>query len=211
MVLVTFALPAEAAPFIRRLRQRSGYGSAVTGKIGGEHVTVTYVGIGLTRPEVLEGCLHQTRPDFVICSGFAGSLRSLVQPGDFVLARNLSDPHLLAHYDDAADAVGNFLEVQTVATASEKVRLAQKKNHLAIDMESVRLSRLVKERGIPVLVARMISDGLKQEIPGLFLGKPLRHLRELGAAAVFAAQMLQVRPRLADRLVALIRDRPAPG
>ena len=210
MVLITFALPAEASPFLRRLRHRTTHnGLALSGELHGEHVRVICVGIGLTRPEAFARCLEETPPDYVICSGFAGSLRSLAQPGDFVMARNLSDPRLLAHYDRYAAAVGNFLEVRTVATASEKARLALTGNGLAIDMESVRVTRLAQERGVPVLVARMISDGLHQEIPGLFLGKRLRHPRELGAAAAFAGQMLRIRPRLAERLVTLIRDPPA--
>jgi nucleoside phosphorylase len=208
MVLVTFALPAEAAPFIRRLHHRSHDGSALTGRIHGERVKVVWVGVGLSRPHVLDRCLRQARPDFVICSGFAGSLRSLVQPGDFVMARNLSDPRLLAHYEPYADAAGNFLEVQTICTALEKARLAQTGKHLAIDMESARVTRLVKKWGIPILVARMISDGLEQDIPGLLLGKRLSHPRELGAAAAFVGQMFRIRPRLAERLAILIRNAP---
>jgi nucleoside phosphorylase len=166
---------------------------------------VVYVGIGLRHRDALERCLEQWKPRLVICSGFAGSLRSLVRPGDFLIARNLSTVEFAEPYLDQADAVGEFLEVHTIASAATKAELAGSGSSLAIDMESAGVSRLCAAQGVPVLVARMVSDAVDQEIPGLFLGRTLRRPKELVEAARFIFRMLLLRPRLAQRLTELIR------
>lgn len=206
MILVTFALPAEGEPFVRRLRRRVRSGSSLMGELYGQAVGVVYVGIGFKRPDALERYLDQWKPCLVICSGFAGSLRSLVRPGDFLMARNLSTLEFAQPYLNHADAVGEFLNVTTVTSAATKAKLAAGGSFLAIDMESAGVSRVCAARGVPVLVARMVSDALNEEIPGLFLGRTLHHPREMVEAARFVVRMLSLRPRLAGRLSGLIRQ-----
>ena len=206
MILVTFALPGEGEPFVRRLRRRVRSGSSLRGDLYGQPVGVVYVGIGLKHRDALERCLKQWKPRLVICSGFAGSLRSLVRPGDFLMARNLSTVEFAQPYFNQADAVGEFLEVHTIASAATKAELAGSGSFLAIDMESAGVSRLCAAQGVPVLVARMVSDAVDQEIPGLFLGRTLRRHGELVEVARFIFRMLLLRPRLAQRLTKLIRQ-----
>ena len=206
MILVTFALPAEGEPFVRRLRRRVRSGSSLRGELYGQPVGVVYVGIGLKHRDVLQRYLEQWRPRLVICSGFAGGLRSLVRPGDFLMARNLSTVEFIQACLGQADAVGDFLEVHTVASAADKAGLAGGGSFLAIDMESAGVSRICAGQGVPILVARMVSDAVDQEIPGLILGRTLRHPSELVDVARFVVRMLSLRRRLAQRLSKLIRQ-----
>lgn len=206
MILITFALPAEGTPFVRRLRCRLRGGSSLQGELHGQPVGVVYVGIGFKQHNVLERRLDQWKPRLVICSGFAGSLRSLVRPGDFLMARNLSTIEFAQPYLSQADAVGDFLEVPTIASASAKAELAATGFFLAVDMESARVSRTCAAYGVPVLVARMVSDAVDQEIPGLFLGRTPRHPREVAGVVPFVLRMLSLRQRLAERLSELIRQ-----
>ena len=205
MILVTFALPAEGEPFVRRLHRRVRSSSSLLGELHGQQVGVVYVGMALAQHDILERYLERWRPRLVICSGFAGSLRSLVWPGDFVMARNYSTAELVPAYVEEAEAVGDFLEVRTVASAATKGELAKSGPFLAIDMESAGVSRICSALGLPVLVARMISDTVEQEIPGIFLGRSAQGVGELVDAARFAGRMLSLRPRLAGRLSRLIR------
>lgn len=205
MILVTFALPAEGQPFVRRLRRRVRSGTCLHGELQGKPVGVVYVGIGFKQQDALKRCLDQWKPRLVICSGFAGSLRSLVRPGDFVIARNFSTVGFVQPYLNRAEAAGEFLNVTTVTSAAAKAELSVRGSGLAIDMESAGVSRTCAAHGVPVLVARMISDGVDEEIPGLFLGHPPRHPRELVGAVRFAFRMLSLRARLAGRLSELIR------
>jgi nucleoside phosphorylase len=211
MILVTFALPAEGEPFVRRLRRRVRSGSSLRGELHGQPVGVVYVGIGLKRHDVLERYLDEWKPRLTICSGFAGSLRSLVRPGDFLIARNFTTVELAQPYLNQADAVGEFLNVTTVTSAATKAELAGSGSFLAIDMESAGVSRTCAAHGVPVLVARMVSDAVDEEIPGLFLGRTLHHPREMVEVARFIVRMLSLRPRLAGRLSELIRQFAATG
>jgi uridine phosphorylase len=210
MILVTFALPAEGGPFVRRLRRRVSGDSCLRGELHGKPVGVVYVGIGLKQHDALERCLDRWNPRLVICSGFAGSLRSLVRPGDFLIARNFSTVESAQPYLEQADAAGEFLTVTTVASAATKAGLSVSGSFLAIDMESAGVSRLCAAHGVPVLVARMVSDAVDEEIPGLFLRRPLHHPRDMVEVVRFVVRMLSLRPRLASRLSELIRQ-VAPG
>jgi nucleoside phosphorylase len=206
MILVTFALPAEGEPFMRCLRRRVRSGSSLMGELHGQPVGVVYVGIGFKQRDALERYLDQWKPCLVICSGFAGSLRSLVRPGDFLIARNFSTVEFAQPYLNQADAVGEFLNVTAVTSAATKAELAASGSFLAIDMESAGVIRICAAHGVPVLVARMVSDAVDEEIPGLFLGRTLHHPREMVEAARFVVRMLALRPRLAGRLSELIRQ-----
>lgn len=211
MILVTFALPAEGEPFVRRLRRRVKSGSSLRGELHGQPVGVVYVGIGLKQHDTLEHYLKEWKPHLVICSGFAGSLRSLVRPGDFLIARNFSTIESAQLYLNQADAAGEFLNVTTVTSAATKAELTVSGSFLAIDMESAGVSRICAAHGVPVLVARMVSDAVNEEIPGLFLGRTPHHLREMVEVARFVVRMLSLRPRLASRLSELIRQFASAG
>jgi hypothetical protein len=50
----------------------------------------------------------------------------------------------------------------------------------------------------------MISDRYDEGIPGIFLGKKIRRMRDLSDGIWFASRMLVLRQKLADRLVELI-------
>ncbi len=206
MILTTFALPAEAQGFVARLRHRVRSGITLVGDWQGHQVGVVYLGIGLRHRDALERYLERWRPKLVLCSGFAGALRSLLHPGDFVAACNLSTPELITAHQTQFDALGDFLTVHTVASAQTKRQLARGGRHLALDMESAAVNELCHARGLPVLVARMISDGVNQEVPGLFLGRSPHGPRDFWEAGTFAGRMLRLRPRLADRLCGLIRQ-----
>jgi hypothetical protein len=122
------------------------------------------------------------------------------------MARNLSTVEFAQPYFNHADAVGELLNVPEVASAATKAELAVSGSFLAIDMESAGVSSICAAHGVPVLVARMVSDAVDEEIPGLFLGRTPHHPREMVEVARFIVRMLSLRPRLAGRLSELIRQ-----
>ena len=77
-------------------------------------------------------------------------------------------------------------------------------NVLAIDMESERIAAVCRNLSVPLVTARMISDRSDEEIPGVFLGKGVRRIKDISAAITFASRMIALRPKLADHLVDLI-------
>jgi hypothetical protein len=79
-----------------------------------------------------------------------------------------------------------------------------KGNVVALDMESARVAAVCRDLSVPLVSARMISDRSKEEIPGVFLGKGIRRMRDIPEAIAFAGRMIVLRRKLADKLVELI-------
>ena len=89
-ILVTFALRQEGVSFERRLTQRIPKFGSVLGRLDSQEVAVSWLGIGARNQERFRSVLTDFRPELVINSGFAGAVRTLLEPGDFVLAENFS-------------------------------------------------------------------------------------------------------------------------
>jgi nucleoside phosphorylase len=196
MLKLVFALPEEARVVRRRVR----------GVFGGQEVSLSFVGVGAGRIGELEGSIEVTKPRLVISSGFAGATRSLLEAGDFVLSTNYTDVAFAEALSQQKifDAAGPFVQVQQVAPASVKWSLNRSQGAVAVDMESATIADLCRRKGIPLITARMISDAIDEGIPAIFSRRRFSGLKDLGDAAVFAARMLRLTGKLADRLETLI-------
>jgi nucleoside phosphorylase len=214
MLLLVFALPEEARMVRKKIRD-SGNGHAdrngvlgSRGKLAGQEVALCFVGIGAGRIAKLEESMELIKPRLVISSGFAGATRSLLEAGDFVLATNYTDAEMVAalRQQNIFDAAGAFAQVQQVASASDKWSLNHSRDALAVDMESETIADLCCRRGLPLITARMISDGIDEVIPAIFSRGKFSGFNDLGHAAVFAARMLRLTGKLADRLETLAEE-----
>jgi nucleoside phosphorylase len=206
-ILVTFALRQEGALFERRLIQRIPKLGSIFGRLDSEDVGVSWLGIGARNEARFESTLTGLRPELVINSGFAGAVRTLLEPGDFVLAENYSSSELMKRLDKRFVFVarGRFACVDTVADAAGKMRLNRDGNIVAVDMESAPVAEVCRKLSVPLLSAKMISDRHDEEIPRVFLGKGIRQKNDLLEAVVFASRMIMLRRNLADRISELIR------
>jgi len=131
-----------------------------------------------------------------------------LEPGDFLLAENFSSPEIVNRLEAAPvfDARGVFESVAKVADPADKMRINAAGTVLAVDMESARFTAICLERAVPFITARMVSDRADEAIPRVFLGKGLARLKDISDAIGFAGRMIQLRPRLADRLTRLIGE-----
>jgi len=206
-ILVTFALRQEGLLFERRLTQRIEKSGSVLGHLDSQEVAVYYLGTGVRDEDQFKSILTDFRAELVINSGFAGGVRTLLEPGDFVLAENYSTPELLKRIatDSVFEARGRFVCTDAIADSAAKMRINFKGNIIALDMESARVAAVCQTLSVPLVSARMISDRYDEEIPGIFLGKGVRQMRDISDAIGFASRMIVLRRRLADRLAALIR------
>ena len=203
MLKLVFALPEEARVVRRRVR----------GVFGGQEVSLSFVGVGAGRIAELQRSVELTKPRMVISSGFAGATRSLLEPGDFVLSTNYTDADIAEFLSRQKifDAAGPFFQVQQVASASAKWSLNRSQGAVAVDMESEAIADLCRRKGIPLVTARMISDAIDEAIPAIFSKRKFSGLKDLGDATVFAARMLRLTGKFADRLEALVRALPRSG
>jgi len=206
-ILVTFALRQEGAPFERRLTQRTAKSGWVRGHLDSQEIAVYWLGTGVRDEDQFKNTLTDLRSDLVINSGFAGAVRTLLEPGDFVLAENFSSPELLKRLekDRVFEMRGTFVCVDAVSDSAAKMRINSAGNIIALDMESARVAAVCRKLSVSLVSARMISDRHDEGIPGVFVGKRIRQMKDISDAIAFASRMVALRRRLADRLVELIQ------
>ncbi|TPG60606.1 hopanoid-associated phosphorylase [Roseomonas nepalensis] len=112
----------------------------------------------------------------LISLGIAGALAPGLRPGDWVVAtavlegtlRSEADPawaaRLLAGLPGAVS--GAVLGVDAmVAEAREKAARHRESGALAVDMESHVAARVARRHGIPLAVARVVSDAAHRDLP----------------------------------------------
>ena len=206
-ILVTFALRAEGASFEGRLTGRLSSGGRIVGSLDSQEIAVSWLGIGVRNRRQFEDILTELAPDLVINSGFAGAVRTLLEPGDFVLAENFSSPDLLKRLGTTGvfEAKGKFACVDAVADSAAKMRINSQGNFLALEMESAHVAAICEKLSVPLVSAKMISDRYDEAVPGIFLGRPVRRTKDISDAIAFASRMIVLRLRLARRLAELIR------
>jgi nucleoside phosphorylase len=176
-VLVTFAVETEFAPWKKALSLRTRVESGVAihqSEIGSITVDFVVTGMGAENATRCAEILMCEPYDVVIAAGFAGALRSELNAGDVIVSTKLqhqSPETIISNTDLVALAAANgatvietLLSVDTIAaTAAEKSQLAPFAN--AADMESFAILSAARARAIPVVAIRVISDGLRQNLP----------------------------------------------
>ena len=203
---VTFALVQEGLSFERKLTRRVAKHGLTMGRLGAHEIAVFPLGLGAQEKDGFKRAVRELGSEFVINSGFAGAVRTLLEPGDFVLAENFSSPELANWLGTTRifTAKGSFAPVSEVADAAAKARLNAKGSFIALDMESAQVAALCSDLVVSYVSAKMISDRYDEGIPEIFLGKKIRKMKDISHAIWFASRMLVLRQKLADRLVELI-------
>ena len=207
MVILVFALPEEARVVRRRIRWHKSPADLPRGLFAGYEVSLGFVGISAVHIGDLERSIDQIKPRMIISSGFAGATRSLLEAGDFVLSTNYTDADnakALRQHNKIFDAAGPFVQVERVASASDKWSLNRSHGACAVDMESAAIAGLCRRKGVSLVTARMISDTIDEAIPAVFTQRKISQLNDLRGAAGFAARMLRLTGKLADRLEKLV-------
>ena len=179
-VLVCFALKEEAGPF-----QKIAAGKP--------DIVVRIVGIGRENAQKsVRDFLKVNSAELVLTCGFAGGLDPELKLGDVVFDPQGSDQQsnpgkqkASAWADWQRRLVGTgakpakFLCVDHIATtAAEKKKLRAATGADAVEMESAAIQAVCRERGIPCVTVRVISDTAEEDLPLDFnaLAKPDKSL-----------------------------------
>jgi adenosylhomocysteine nucleosidase len=171
VIALSFALPEESKDIVRRLASARRSGPAalpiLTGSIAGREVTIVHTGMGMASTSARLGdFLNSHSPLRLIASGFGGALSPDLRIADIVLARNFSDPALLAAVASLPAHTGSLITTKDVVQGSEKKKdLARHTGAIVVDMETAAIHRLCSARGIPMLALRAISDTATQDLP----------------------------------------------
>jgi adenosylhomocysteine nucleosidase len=151
VVLVCFAVREEARFFKPPVQPST-------------EVLVTGIGVRNTA-QALANYLAAQQPRLVLTCGFAGGLNPVHPLGQvlfdatdagefgFDLTRSGALPGRFTHSD------------RVVVTSNEKAQLYKTTGADAVEMESSAIVKVCRERGIPVIVLRVISDTATDELP----------------------------------------------
>jgi len=151
--LILFAVPEEAAPF----RKRVGEGTS-------PRIAVTGMGAVNAR-RTLDEALAVESPSYVITSGFAGALNPDLSTGD-VLWNADEDFPLLEEERSKLGRPSSFLCAERVLVSREEKSAAYKKTGCdAVDMESGVIRSMCREKGIPSMTLRIVSDAALEDMP----------------------------------------------
>jgi nucleoside phosphorylase len=173
-IAVTFALPAESSEFLRRLGSRfravrNGI-SIVCGTIGDRSIEVIHTGVGesICRERIAK-FLENQHFDFLISTGFAGSLNDKLQVNELLLAKNFSTLDLKHAQSSLSNVPINAVNMVTVPalidSSEERERMARESGASAVDMETESIARACTAHGIPLLALRVVTDTPTQPFP----------------------------------------------
>lgn len=228
LIAITFALPTESSALRDQLAETHKANDFTSGKIADRPVAVCHTGVGAAHcNRCIEALLHKARPRLVISSGLAGAVDDRLAVGDLILAENFSDSNLLSRarkiLGDRTPRVSKlFTSASIVDSISERNEIARASGAAAVDMETGSISEICKAHGIPLLSLRAISDSPSEAFPAppqvLFdierqrtsysrlLTYLLKHPAVIAKLTRFSKRIAQVRAKLAEALVMLIRE-----
>lgn len=162
MILITFALEEEAAPFRRRAKSMPGIEILVTG-VGKRNAE-----------EAVHRVLDSITPTCVLTCGYAGALSPELQIADLVY--DVDAPSALELPFKSLDAVRVKFHCaeKVLVTANQKIAARLQTGAQAVDMESEYIRRICHKKSIPSATLRAISDLADEDMPLDFnaLAKP---------------------------------------
>jgi len=188
---IIHATSIELGPLIgwcdRKRRYELDRLTFIGGFFGDLRVAFCRCGMGPSLAEKGAGLLIDAhRPKFVISAGFSGALSDKVALYDVVHADSLVEgkaenganiiegaqwsprpvtPSMPAD-EKSRLHVGRLVTMpQMVRTVKEKRRLGEASGALAVDMESSAVERVCRERKVPFVGFRVISDDLSKDLP----------------------------------------------
>jgi adenosylhomocysteine nucleosidase len=166
---VLFALPEEAAPFLRR--------QAVVPALGRCVVRVSGVGAGKAARETQRLLAENAIERLMIC-GFGGGLTASMTPGSLIVAERVLDATGEASaspmvytpdrrmLERADGPCGDLVTVRKVVTTpDEKRALYARTKAQMVDMETAGATAVAEQAGLPWLAVRVATDSVDEALP----------------------------------------------
>lgn len=131
-----------------------------------KNVALVRSGIGKERAsKAAERVILKFRPDTIISAGFCGALVEDLKVGDVVVS-DFSDGKI-------------FCSNRPLFTCEEKMAAHHQHKAVVVDMESEGVAVIARRYGIDFFVVKVVSDGLRDEVPKLSLAvtSPFKFVR----------------------------------
>jgi adenosylhomocysteine nucleosidase len=176
MICYAFPVAHEAESLLAKCTQRESFSigpmACTLGNLGARQVVIAQIGLGQARArESIQTVFRYFRPKAVVLSGYGGALVPQLKLGQIIVSTNFTSEELLpflrllSGFDFAA-----FCTADEIAGTTEKRDwYAQSMKAQVIDMETAGVADFVREREIPFLAVRVISDEYKTVLPSAAL------------------------------------------
>jgi adenosylhomocysteine nucleosidase len=197
-ILVAFATREESRAFRSSVIQRS------------LDVDVRHIGgMGPTAAEHFIGAYFaKQRPRLVILAGFAGGLNPDFKPGQVLFTLLHAEAWEPALTKAGAVRAQFACTDRVLTTIEEKAACRAATDADAVEMESAPIQAACRERGIPFLMVRSISDAACEDLPVDF-NRFANSEGRISMGKILAA--MAARPRLLFELLAFKRRLAAPA
>ena len=146
--------------------------------------------------------LDSQKLDLMICSGLAGALQPNIRVGDVVVQS--ADQVLIRAAESGLKArelsyhVGPLVTVpKPVLTPEARRALAKQSGAIAVDMESQTIAALCRERGIPCLAMKGVSDGIDDDLSPVLGGFEIVNIPRIALGVVSRPSTWPLAARLA--------------
>jgi len=167
--LVCFALKEEAAPFRKIVADKYG-------------ISILITGIGRQNAEKsIRAFLATNSPELVLTCGFAGGLNPDLKLSEVVFELTERRDELHESQTEIRDSQSSSLREKLIAvgaeparffcadriatTVAEKKKLRDETGADAVELESLAIHNICRERGIPCATVRVISDTANEDLP----------------------------------------------
>lgn len=194
MIAVFFALRQELAslkPHINILKKiRHAHAIFYQAEFCGFPITLVQAGVGKNVSEIIHQLSKNFSIQFMISSGFAGSVNPLVGVGDLVIGKHvfsslqeISEERVcigsalpcdasavelavkISSIDSLKFHCGDVLSVDKIIRQSAlKKHIGKQTSAIAVDMESFAIAERAHALGVPFIVVRAISDGVDEDM-----------------------------------------------
>jgi len=176
LVVTTFALDSEFAPWrrLRPFRRSDGPLPIYESRIGSVRLRVVLTGIGPHAATAAAAAVFRDQPNLCMALGLAGGLSEALRVADVVVPARVSGPGgapiacdrsaLKLALDCGAHQIDALYSAPAiVVTAAQKRQLSASAE--AVDMESRTVLGESRQRNIPGLALRAISDTANVDLP----------------------------------------------
>jgi adenosylhomocysteine nucleosidase len=231
---IVAALPIEVGPLILRLNDVRKYASKgqpiLEGQLAGKLVALVQTGPGRARAQRgAERLIDGHRPRWVVSAGFAGSLNPEIPRNTVLLpteVSNLEGRHFATDWPASAQVPasverrGRLLTVdEVVLKAEQKARLRLEHCADLVDMESSSVAALCRDRSVPFVSIRVVSDDATTDLPpeilsimgesgsyriGAAIGAIWKRPASLKALLALREQAVDAADRLAKAVLAIL-------
>ena len=172
MICFAFPLAHEAAEVLKRCRQKESFSigglPCTLGNLGHRRVLIALVGMGQDRAEKnTRTIFNYFRLKAFVLAGYGGALVEPLKVGQVLISNNFSTEQvlpflrLLSGFDFASFTTADEL----ADTPQKREACARRTKGHVVDMETAAVAELVRERQVPFMAVRAISDDYRQVLP----------------------------------------------